>query len=276
MMRRACVVGWPLAHSRSPVIHRFWLKELGIEGDYVARPLEPPQAEAFFAAFADSGFVGGNVTIPHKQVAFAACAEHEPVAEATGAVNTLWLQGRRLIGANTDAEGFLANLDEETPGWDSSAKRALVLGAGGGARAIVWGLIRRGLSVAVVNRTPGHAQALAARIGGHIEVRNWPDIPALLATADLLVNTTSLGLHGQPPLDIDLTPLHAGAVVADLVYVPLKTKLLAQAETRGMIAVDGLGMLLHQAVSGFERWFGRRPTVSPALRAAVIADLERT
>lgn len=274
MTRRVCVVGWPLAHSRSPIIHRFWLNELGIDGDYAALPIEPPRAEAFFAAFADSGFVGANVTIPHKQIAFVACAEVDPVARATGAVNTLWLDGSKLRGANTDAEGFLANLDERAPGWDDAAGRALVLGAGGAARAIVWGLLQRGFTVTVVNRTAAHAEALAAQIGAGVATRRWSDVPALLATTDLLVNTTSLGLHGQPPLDVDLTPMPSGGIVVDIVYVPLKTPLLAQAEARGLTAVDGLGMLLYQAVPGFELWFGRRPKVSAALRAAVIADLD--
>ena len=275
MTRRVCVVGWPLAHSRSPVIHRFWLNELGINGDYIALPVEPPKAAAFFAKFADSGFVGANVTIPHKQVAFAACAVLDPVARATGAVNTLWLEGAKLRGANTDADGFLANLDDRAPGWDDAAGRALVLGAGGGARAIVWGLLRRGLSVTIANRTRTHAEAVAAQTAGGIDVRDWTEVPALLAETDLLVNTTSLGLRGQPPLDIDLAPMPSGSLVADIVYVPLKTPLLTQAEARGLTAVDGLGMLLHQAAPGFELWFGQRPKVSAALRAAVIADLDR-
>ncbi len=276
MTRRACVVGWPLAHSRSPVIHRFWLNELGIDGDYVALPLEPPKAAGFFAAFADSGFVGGNVTIPHKQVAFAACTELDPVARATGAVNTLWVEEGRLRGANTDAAGFLANLDEQAPGWDEPGGSALVLGAGGGARAIVWGLLQRGMRATIANRTPAHAAALAAQIGGSVETRRWEEIPARLQEADLLVNTTSLGLRGQPPLDIDLSPMQSGGIVVDIVYVPLKTPLLAQAEARGLTGVDGLGMLLHQAVPGFERWFGQPPKVSAALRAAVIADLDKS
>ncbi len=276
MTRRACVVGWPLAHSRSPVIHRFWLNELGIDGDYVALPLEPPKAAAFFAAFADSGFVGGNVTIPHKQVACAACAELDAVARATGAVNTLWMEEGRLRGANTDAAGFLANLDECAPGWDDTGGNALVLGAGGGARAIAWGLLQRGMRVTIANRTPAHAEALAAQIGADVETRRWEEIPARLRKADLLVNTTSLGLRGQPRLDIDLSLMPSGGIVADIVYVPLKTSLLVQAEARGLTGIDGLGMLLHQAVPGFALWFGTRPKVSAALRAAVIADLDKS
>jgi shikimate dehydrogenase len=273
-MRRACVIGWPLAHSRSPVIHRFWLNEIGMEGDYVAVPVEPPQIGRFLAEFAQSGFAGGNVTIPHKQAAFAAVAEADPVARATGAVNTLWLQSGRLMGANTDAEGFIANLDEQAPGWDRVGGSALVLGAGGAARAIAWGLRNRGMAVTVVNRTAPRAEELAAHLGTGIAAARWNDIPKLLATTHLLVNATPLGLPGQPALDIDLTPLTPSAIVADIVYVPLKTPLLAAAEARGLAIVDGLGMLLHQAAPGFERWFGRRPIVTPALRAVVIADLD--
>jgi shikimate dehydrogenase len=274
-MRRACVIGWPLAHSRSPVIHRFWLNEFGIDGDYVAVPVEPPKIGRFLAEFSQSGFVGGNVTIPHKQAAFAAVAEADPVARATGAVNTLWLDGGRLMGANTDAEGFIASLDEQAPGWNRAGGNALILGAGGAARAIAWGLLNRGMRVTVANRTASRAEELAAHLGAGIVAAKWSDIPKLLASARILVNATSLGLPGQPALDIDLAPLPSAAVVVDIVYVPLKTPLLAAAEARGLATVDGLGMLLHQAVPGFERWFGRRPKVTPALRAAVIADLDR-
>jgi len=273
-MRRACVIGWPLAHSRSPVIHRFWLRELGIEGDYVAVPVEPPKIGTFLAEFPRSGFVGANVTIPHKQAAFAAVAEADPVARATGAVNTLWLDSGRLMGANTDAEGFIASLDEQAPGWDRVGGGALILGAGGAARAIAWGLRNRGMEVTVANRTPARADELAAHLGTGVTAGRWSDIPALLAGSRLLVNATPLGLPGHPALDIDLAPLASDAIVVDIVYVPLKTPLLAAAEARGLKTVDGLGMLLHQAVPGFERWFGKRPRVTPALRAAVIADLD--
>jgi shikimate dehydrogenase len=273
-MRRACVIGWPLAHSRSPVIHRFWLNELGIDGDYVALPIEPPRIGRFLAEFAESGFVGANVTIPHKQAAFAAVAEADPVAQATGAVNTLWLDAGRLLGANTDAEGFVASLGEQAPGWDRAGGDALILGAGGAARAIAWGLRNHGMSVTVANRTLARAEELAAHLGRGVVAADWHDVPRLLASARLLINATPLGLPGQPALAIDLTPLPPAAVVVDIVYVPIKTQLLAAAEARGLTIVDGLGMLLHQAVPGFERWFGLRPKVTPALRAAVIADLD--
>ncbi|MCW5696959.1 MAG: shikimate dehydrogenase [Bauldia sp.] len=271
----ACVVGWPIAHSRSPAIHRHWLKTYGIAGDYVAKPVPPPEAAAFFAGFAQSGFVGGNVTVPHKEAAFAAATDHDEAAAALGAVNTLWLEDGELHGGNTDGYGFLANLDENAPGWDWPGL-AVVLGAGGAARAVIWSLVGRGFDpVIVVNRTVERAEALAERFGPTVRAAGWDAVPGALAEAQILVNTTSLGMTGQPPLDLDLTPLPDEAVVNDLVYVPLETGLLAAARRRELTAVDGLGMLLHQAAPGFERWFGQRPEVTPELRAIVVADLEQ-
>ena len=266
----ACVVGWPVKHSRSPVIHRFWLKQLGIEGDYVLHPVEPEKIATFFSDFASSGFVGCNVTVPHKEAAFAAMARRDPAAEATGALNTLWLEDGALVGANTDPVGFLANLDEETPGWDATPGPAVVLGAGGAARAIVWALIARGFApVHVVNRDPARPKALARLFGDKVKPARWADVPSLLQGARVLVNTTTLGMDGQPPLKIDLAPLPADAVVNDIVYVPMETGLIAAAKARGLRVAGGLGMLLHQAVPGFAHWFGARPTVTPELRAAV-------
>ena len=273
----ACVVGWPVKHSRSPTIHRFWLKEFGIDGDYVLQPVEPERIAAFFTGFADSGYVGCNVTVPHKEAAFAAVAGMDQAARDIGALNTLWLEGRRLVGANTDAAGFLAGLDQEMPGWDGNPGPAVVLGAGGAARAIAWGLLQRGFApVTVVNRTPQRARAIAARLGDRVRPAGWADLPALLADARVLVNTTTLGMDGQPPRGLDLAPLPADAVVSDLVYVPLETPLVKAARARGLRAGGGLGMLLHQAVPGFEHWFGKRPTVTPALREAVLATLARS
>ena len=275
-MRTACVIGWPVKHSRSPVIHRFWLRELGIDGDYVVQPVEPDKVADFFAGLADSRYVGCNVTVPHKEMAHAAVAEMDAAARAIGAVNTVWLDGRRLIGANTDAPGFIANLDQEAVGWDRDPRAAVVLGAGGAARAVVWALLQRGFGpVHIVNRTPARAEALAATLGKPATADPWDQLPGLLARARLLVNTTTLGMTGQPPLTIDLAPLPENALVTDLVYVPLETPLLAQARSRGLATVDGLGMLLHQAAPGFAHWFGRRPAVTPALRAAVLQSMSR-
>ena len=266
----ACVVGWPVKHSRSPAIHKFWLNELGIDGDYVIQPVEPEKAAAFFAGLATSGYVGCNVTVPHKETAFAAATRRDPAAEATGALNTLWLEDGKLVGANTDPVGFLANLDETIPGWDRTPGPAVVLGAGGAARAIVWALITRGFGpVHVVNRDPARPRSLARQLGDSVKPARWPDVPSLLIGARILVNTTTLGMDGQPPLKIDLAPLPNDAVVNDIVYVPLETELLAAARARKLRVAGGLGMLLHQAVPGFEHWFGKRPKVTPALRAAV-------
>jgi shikimate dehydrogenase len=270
----ACVVGWPVAHSRSPVIHKFWLKEFGIDGDYVIEPVEPDKAAMFFRDLPGSRFVGCNVTVPHKEAAFAAVAETGPAARAIGAVNTIWMEGGKLIGANTDATGFIANLDQEAPLWDKARGEAVVLGAGGSARAVVWALADRGFGrIHVVNRTLDRGKAVAARMGESVRALGWETLPALLRSADILVNTTTLGMRGQPELGIDLAPLKPSALVTDIVYVPLVTPLLAAARARGLRTVDGLGMLLHQAVPGFQKWFGRRPNVTPALRNAVLATM---
>jgi shikimate dehydrogenase len=276
-VRSACIVGWPVEHSRSPVIHKFWLWELGLEGDYVAWPVEPARIEAFLSTFADSGFVGGNVTVPYKEAAFAAVAEMDEAARAIGAVNTLWIDGGKLVGSNTDAFGFLANLDESAKAWDKSPGPAVVLGAGGASRAVIFALLSRGFApIHLVNRTAGRAEGLAARFGKAVEPRTWRELPWLLAQAKVLVNTTSLGMSEEPPLDVDLSPLPADSLVTDLVYVPLETRLLVAAEKRGLRTVDGFGMLLHQAVPGFERWFGQRPKVTLELRAAVLAAMGKS
>ena len=271
----ACVIGWPVKHSRSPVIHRFWLNELGLDGDYVIQPVEPERVVDFFAGFTASGFVGCNVTVPHKEAAFAAVHRREAVAEETGALNTVWIEHGRLVGTNTDPAGFLANLDSGAPGWDANAGPAVVLGAGGAARAIVWALIKRGFApVTVVNRTRERAEALADRFGPAVAIAGWESLPRLLGTAHVLVNTTTLGMHGQPLLDIDVSRLPADAVVNDLVYVPMETPLITSASVAGLRAVGGLGMLLHQAVPGFTHWFGMRPAVTPALSALVQKSIE--
>jgi shikimate dehydrogenase len=274
----ACIIGWPVKHSRSPVIHRYWLNELGLEGDYVLKPVEPENIKAFLAAFAASGFVGGNVTVPHKEVAFAAVARRDANAQATGALNTLWLEGGKLVGANTDVSGFLASLDQDLPGWDDKPGPAVVLGAGGAARAIVWALVSRGFGpIHVVNRDPARPRALARQFGeDKLKPARWVDLPSLLRSARILVNTTTLGMAGQPPLNIDVTPLSKDAVVNDIVYVPMETELIAAARARKLRVTGGLGMLLHQAVPGFEHWFGRRPDVTPALRAAVRKSIEES
>jgi len=274
---RAFVVGHPIAHSRSPLIHGHWLAEHGIPGSYERLDVTPAAFPDFMRALPDSGFRGGNVTIPHKEAAFAWADILTPRAKAIGAVNTLVVEpDGRIRGDNTDAPGFCAHLDHSLGlAWPERAGgTALVLGAGGAARAIVVGLAERGLRrIWVANRTAARAEAVAALAPGIGAVVAWDDLPAALGGTGLLVNTTSLGMRGQPPLALDLSPLPAEAAVADIVYAPLETELLAAARRRGLSAVDGLGMLLHQAVPGFEAWFGARPAVTPELRDRIVADL---
>jgi shikimate dehydrogenase len=273
-MKRACVVGWPIAHSRSPLIHGYWLKTYGIDGDYIRLPVKPEDAEMFFHGLAASGFAGCNVTVPHKEAAFRAATRPDAAARSVQAANTLWLEDGVLCASNTDIHGFLANLDEQVPGWDKSGLPAAVLGAGGAARGVIRGLLDRGTpEIRLANRTRERADAMAARFGEAVRPFDWEDRSSLLKSCGLLVNTTMLGMTGQPPLDIDLTALPRDAVVNDIVYSPLETALLASARDRGLRTADGLGMLLHQAVPGFEKWFGVRPQVTSDLRALIIADL---
>jgi shikimate dehydrogenase len=273
--RAACLIGWPAAHSRSPLIHHYWLRTLGIEGGYLIEAVPPADFKDFVLRLSLRGFVGANVTIPHKEQALALSTPDER-ARAVGAANTLWFADGELRSTNTDVEGFINNLDACAPGWDQTDD-ALVLGAGGAARAVVHGLIERGIArVHLVNRTLDRARALADQFGANVHPATWDAVPELLPRAGLLVNTTSLGMHGQPALDIDVGLLPPTAVVSDLVYVPLVTPLLAAAGARGLKTADGLGMLLHQAVRGFELWFGQRPQVTPELRALVEADLTKT
>ena len=272
--RAACLIGWPAAHSRSPLIHHYWLRTLGIEGGYNIEAVPPEGFAEFVLHLSTHGFVGANVTIPHKERALA-LSRPDARARAVGAANTLWYESGELRSTNTDIEGFINNLDACAPGWDA-ASEALVLGAGGSSRAVVFGLIERGIKrVHLANRTLERARALADQFGAQVHPVPWETIGDLLPNAELLVNTTSLGMHGQPALELDVSLLPPHAVVADLVYVPLQTPLLAAARARGLKTADGLGMLLHQAVRGFELWFGQRPEVTAELRALVEADLTK-
>jgi shikimate dehydrogenase len=272
--RAACLIGWPAAHSRSPLIHHYWLRALGIDGGYNIEAVPPEGFAEFVLHLSTHGFVGANVTLPHKEHALT-LSTPDARARAVGAANTLWYDGSELRSTNTDVEGFINNLDTCAPGWDR-ATDALVLGAGGSSRAVVFGLIERGIKhIHLANRTLDRAQALADQFGASAHPMTWDAIEGLLPCAGLLVNTTSLGMHGQPALNVDLGLLPSHAVVADLVYVPLETPLLAAARARGLQTADGLGMLLHQAVRGFELWFGQRPQVTSELRALVEADLTK-
>ena len=270
---KAFVCGHPIAHSRSPIIHRYWLKTYGIAGSYDPIDVAPADFSAFVASLRQNGLAGGNVTIPHKEAAYAAVTRRTGAAEAIGAVNTLWHDGAALVGGNTDAEGFAANLDEYAPEW-TKAGVALVLGAGGAARAVIDALQQRGLrDIRIVNRTRERAVELADRFGGGTSAHGLDAADELAGDAGLVVNTTALGMHGETDIPVDPARLPDHAIVTDIVYVPLETPLLAAARLRGLKTVDGLGMLLHQAAPGFERWFGVRPTVTAELRALVMADL---
>jgi shikimate dehydrogenase len=275
VMKRACVIGWPVEHSRSPSIHRYWLAQYGIDGAYEKEAVRPEDLAGFLGALGSQGYEGANVTLPHKEAALRLAAVADEAARTIGAANTLWLdQAGRLCAGNTDAYGFITNLESQAPDWNEGRRRVTVLGAGGAARAILHGLLTEGATAIVLtNRTRGRAEDLAKEFGSSVSVVDWADRGRALAGCGLLVNATSLGMTGKEPLDLDLAALPTEAVVADIVYSPLNTRLLAAARARGNRTVDGLGMLLYQAVPGFERWFGLRPEVTPELRAHVAATL---
>ncbi|MDZ4369495.1 MAG: shikimate dehydrogenase [Afipia sp.] len=274
MTKRCFIIGHPVAHSRSPLIHGHWLAEHGLAGSYERVEVPPAEVPALIARLRAGEFVGGNVTVPNKEIVLPLLDQASETARVMGAANTLWMENGRLHGDNTDAYGFLAHLDACLPGWAGRTKTGLILGAGGAARAVIHGLVERGLGrILLVNRSPDRAVELAAAFPEAVEARPWQEISKLVGVSDLIVNTTSLGMHGQPPLEVDLSGLRPGTIVDDIVYVPLETRLLAEARRRGGIPVDGLGMLLHQAVPGFERWFGVRPQVTAVLRAKLEADI---
>ena len=270
-LRRAGVIGWPVAHSLSPVIHSYWLDLYGLEGSYELLPVKPEKAHDFIRNLRRNGFVGANVTVPHKLVALEAADRVTDLAKRIGAVNTLYYEGDALVGTNSDAEGFYNNLLDGAPGWRAADGPTVVLGAGGAARAIICALLDGGVpNIRLLNRTRSKAEALISIDPARIEVADWETRNEALENANLLVNTTSLGMVGQASLDLDLALLPTQALVNDIVYKPLETDLLAAARARGNPVVDGLGMLLHQACAGFELWFGRKPKVTKELRAKVL------
>lgn len=271
--RIAGVLGWPVAHSLSPRLHGYWLQRYGIDGAYVPLPVRPADLDSALRALVALGFAGGNVTVPHKEAAVRVVDALTPAARRIGAVNTLIVGADgALTGDNTDAFGFLENLKAAGIAPVAGLGCAVVIGAGGAARAVVAGLVDAGIgAIRLVNRSRGRADALAAAIGGPITVVAWAQRNHVLADAGLVVNTTTLGMTGSEPLDLALDAVAPEAVVTDLVYAPLITPLLAAASARGLRTVDGLGMLLHQARPGFRAWFGRDPRVTPALRRFVLA-----
>lgn len=276
IMLKAFVTGWPVKHSRSPLIHGYWLRHFGLAGDYRAEAVSEDDFPGFVQRLKSgaSGYRGGNVTIPHKEAAFRLADKPDVLSQELGASNTLWMEDGLLHATNTDGHGFTANLDERHPQWDR-ASRAVVFGAGGASRAVIQALRDRGFSeIHVVNRTVARARELADRFGPKVHAHPVEALPEVMAGAGLFVNTTSLGMDGSDAPQIDFSPLSADAVVTDIVYVPLQTPLLRQAERQGFSTVDGLGMLLHQAAPGFEKWFGIRPKVDDELRRLVLADMD--
>jgi len=268
----AGVIGDPIAHSLSPRLHGHWLSRYGLRGHYVPLHITHDNLAAAFDMLPKMGFVGANVTIPHKEYVLSLADIVTDRAALIGAANTITFFSNGQIQAdNTDGLGFLANIRQNLPGWTASSGPVLVLGSGGAAKAIVSALISDGAPVVyVANRTRARADGLRDQFGARVEPRDWTQIPDLVADAALIVNTTALGMDGKPGLNIDLGRLSPPTVVADIVYAPLKTDLLERAEAVGCEAIDGLGMLLHQAVPGFERWFGYTPMVDDDLRNAVL------
>ena len=273
--RLAGVAGWPISHSRSPRLHNFWLQAYGIDGAYLPLAIAPEDFEPAVRMLPKLGFAGCNVTMPHKEAALRAVDRVDPAARRIGAVNTIVVaRDGSLDGSNTDAFGFLQALYEGAPNMDLTTGTAILIGAGGAAKAIAVALLDAGVpELVVLNRTEARAHALAGALGKGITVAPWAERAGRLAEANLLVNSTTQGMQGQPALDLALDDLAANAVVMDAVYTPLLTPLLAAAQARGNVTVDGLGMLLHQARPGFAAWFGREPVVDQALRDHILADL---
>ncbi len=276
MIRKVCVIGWPITHSRSPLIHNYWIKLHGIEDAVYERLAVPPEElNATLRGLHDWGFVGANVTVPHKEAVFATLMRHDAVAARLKAVNTIVTTSMGLEGRNTDGYGFIANLKDRARFWRAGDGPAVLIGAGGAARAVAASLEAEGVpEIRIVNRTRDRAVALAADLKlKSVRIFEWAEMAEALSGANLLVNTTTLGMKGQKDLEIDFSALPKTALVTDIVYTPLHTGLLKSARARGNPVADGLGMLLHQAVPGFEAWFGVRPEVTPELRALVLADM---
>lgn len=274
-MIKACVIGWPITHSRSPLIHGYWLRQHGIAGSYEKVAVKPESAADFLRKLAANGFAGCNVTVPLKEIAFKTADEKDSSAVAVGAANTIWLEHGRIAAANTDTYGFMTHLSLSVPDWRERDKPVVVLGAGGAARAIVYGFLQAGVEqVLVANRTRERAEEVAAHFGPRVCAIDWATRSQAAGTAGVIVNTTTIGMKGEGDLGLDFGIMDERAVVADIVYVPLETALLAAARKAGLRTVDGLGMLLHQAAPGFEKWFGVRPHVTDELRALIVRDIE--
>lgn len=275
-MKKACVIGWPIAHSRSPLIHTYWLKKYGIDAVYEKKAVEPTNAAQFIANLASSEFIGCNVTIPHKETAFQAVAKADEIAGRLGAVNTVYLKDGVICGTNTDGEGFIASLRHAYPVFDLRNKTAVIIGAGGAAKAIIAALLDEGVAkIGIINRTRERIHDLQVQFGSSVyEISKAISNDALESCA-LLVNTTSQGMEGQSLLELEIQNLNPKALVADIIYTPLETAFLEKAKKRGNPVLGGLGMLLHQAVRGFELWFGVKPDVTAELYELIAADVQK-
>ena len=274
-MKRACVIGWPIEHSRSPLIHGYWLKKYGIDGSYTKEAVKPDDVATFLRSLEARGLEGCNVTVPLKEAAFAVADLKDPSALAVSAANTIWRESGRIACANTDTYGFMRHLELSAPNWKVRGRPILVLGAGGAARGIVYGLLQAGAGqLHVVNRSRARSDQLAHDFGRKVKSHDWAARNTLVRDAGLIVNATTLGLKGVGDPGIDFGPAQSDAIAVDIVYVPLETEFLTAARAHGLTCIDGLGMLLHQAVPGFEKWFGVRPEVTAELRALIVADIE--
>jgi shikimate dehydrogenase len=275
-MKKACVIGWPVEHSRSPLIHNYWLKKYSINAVYEKKPVEPKDAANFIANLAMSEFIGCNVTIPHKETAFEAIGEADEIARRLGAVNTVYLKNGKVYGTNTDGEGFVASLRQSYPAFSLKGKTAIIIGAGGAAKAIIGALLDEGVGrIGIINRTRERILGLQEQFGSNVFEINGTTANDELGNCEFLVNTTSQGMHGQPSLDLEIQNLNRDVLVADIVYTPLETAFLEKARNQGNPVLGGLGMLLHQAVRGFELWFGVKPEVTIELHELIAADVHK-
>jgi shikimate dehydrogenase len=275
-MKKACVIGWPIEHSRSPLIHNYWLQKHGIDAVYEKKAVEPENVAHFIANLAASEFAGCNVTIPHKETVFQAVSVTDKIASRLGAVNTVYLRNGKICGTNTDGEGFIASLRHSHPVFNLRSKTAIIIGAGGAAKAIIGALLDEGVGkIGIINRTRERIFGLREQFGSHVFEINRTTANNALANCGLLVNTTSQGMHGQPSLDLEIQSLNRDALVADIVYTPLETAFLEKARNQGNPVLGGLGMLLHQAVRGFELWFGVKPEVTKELYELIAADVQK-
>ncbi len=274
-IKKACVIGWPISHSRSPTIFSYWLNKYELEGEYSKQAVKPEDFSEFVKNMSlTNEYVGANVTVPHKEVAFSIADEPDEAARAVNAANTLWFSDGKIYASNTDTFGFMTHLNRSAPDWKHLESPVTILGAGGAAKAIIFGLLEQGVTeLRILNRTKQRAEELEKIFGNNVKVFDYSDPKKALIDCSLLINTTTLGMTGSHELEIDLSPMNSQSIVADIVYSPLETQLLNQANERGFKTVDGLGMLLHQAVPGFEIWFNKRPEVTSELRDLIISDL---